>query len=1285
MPSLDLQDATVQFSRKQTRDLHGNSLGCMMFVSVMQQNVNSQIAASYILEREARLSEVDILLVQEPYVSPISSFGLSSYHRAVFRSSAKRKPKAVTIIRNKFINSIAIPENSHWLSGVIVTVCNSQLVILNVYLAPSTAIRSQLNTLSKVILNYSRYPTVLAGDFNCRSVRFGDVKCNARGRELEAFVERHSLAIIGSNSEPTHLNHNGFGRSCIDLTFVNNKAAKMDLVTNWSIKSAHCTTSDHRLIQFRLSVQRDTRRGIDENETTALQSAMYSNLSTEDLCNVLHRADLNLSPADFQDASTAIETVIAKMQAAIFATQKHRRNISPYKSTNEFWNAELDEYRSQVQKARRRYQLAIKSNSDSTGPKSLYNSLLRVYRRLIVRAKRKTWVDLCERSVEWSMPFKFAIDKLRHKTEIDYFTCDGVVITEPDQICTVVKRRFFPSDNTDCETTSQMLLRSSLAERYDVSDCIPVDNYEIRTAIYRLHPNKAPGLDGLTMKYIRALWITNSVTLKMIINDIIRSGVFPQTLKSSKLILIRKPGKNDNDIKSFRPVSLVPALSKVLEQIIFDRLLHHMRENGHLCANQYGFIKGRSTTDMLCDIAECIQANRAKKLKTALVSLDIQGAFDNAWHCSILNALEGMKVPGYLVSLIKTYLHARTAIVNIHGKDFCIETKRGCPQGSVLGPILWNTNITSILNKQRESTKIYAYADDFVVVITSESIAELMRGIEHQVRDIRNDLHSIKLTLSVDKTKFMVIDKFSSRNTLSLNDNTIPTSKSLQVLGVILDYRLSFTEHLASQVQKATLLLKRMRCLASNKHGAVYQQLKLLYHTCVIPKISYASPVWFPALNKKGNIRKLQTLARQYNIFITKSYRTVSMQASSILAATMPLKFVIKEDAIRYHETRTYSFARGCLAADLDRVPKITYSTVDTVPWSKPFSTCSNARVCSDTIQRIYVINRVRGADVVSLICAIDNSGVVRSSVFILNDCLNGLEREMICTVLAIKHFARDPTAAHTTEQTFSALYVEQPLVVRLLLNGRSGKHIVNNIRELMISRQVIVACCPSSIPVAVRRTVDDKFRTNDVFRVTDLCSNRLVKHNSYLMALRQWNSEWIAYDGAQTTKAIFPTVESRLKCSTTIDFYLSQIISSHGNFRSYLFRFNCSDTSLCACGSGSEETVAHVLTDCCRFAPERRAFFAQAGINELSLAKIPDILSCKDKAVHFRAFTRFILTRKEQRSVDEILGSFDHKTFLQVSRLLNADRGLQNQAPGEINAHDVGGQDSDDEDSTDE
>lgn len=138
-------------------------------IKVMQLNLNKQITASYLVAKEAKNNNVDLILGQEPYVSQHNTFGLAPYHRAYFRSTKKRKPTSIIVSRNKTLSMFSIPETTHWLTGVVITFGSTRIAIINAYLAPATSIDLQLKTLANIILKYNGLPLILTGDFNCRS------------------------------------------------------------------------------------------------------------------------------------------------------------------------------------------------------------------------------------------------------------------------------------------------------------------------------------------------------------------------------------------------------------------------------------------------------------------------------------------------------------------------------------------------------------------------------------------------------------------------------------------------------------------------------------------------------------------------------------------------------------------------------------------------------------------------------------------------------------------------------------------------------------------------------------------------------------------------------------------------------------------------------------------------------------------------------------------------------------------------------------------------------------
>lgn len=196
-------------------------------------------------------------------------------------------------------------------------------------------------------------------------------------------------------------------------------------------------------------------------------------------------------------------------------------------------------------------------------------------------------------------------------------------------------------------------------------------------------------------------------------------GTFPEIWKSAEIILVRKPGKDDNcDIKTYRPVSLLPVLGKAFETVINTRLKIETIEK--MSSRQYGFVARKSTVMAIEQLLKWHTDQRQKH--TMSIFLDITGAFDNLKWSVLHEDLERLGCSESTRGMIKSYLSNRTATLNLGGWKESITLTRGCPQGSILGPILWNSSMEELLVVSLpNNVHLQAYADDIVVSVAANN------------------------------------------------------------------------------------------------------------------------------------------------------------------------------------------------------------------------------------------------------------------------------------------------------------------------------------------------------------------------------------------------------------------------------------------------------------------------------------------------------------------------------------------------------------------------------------
>ena len=249
---------------------------------------------------------------------------------------------------------------------------------------------------------------------------------------------------------------------------------------------------------------------------------------------------------------------------------------------------------------------------------------------------------------------------------------------------------------------------------------------EIRNIIEKTKNNKAPGIDLINGKILKNLPPKAIRLMTIIYNAILRIQYYPKLWKLAQIIMLPKPGKDPHQAASYRPISLLPVFSKILEKIIYARLKPIIEKEKLIPDHQFGFRNKHSTIEQMHRlINEIILALENKQYCTALF-MDIEKAFDKINHESLLQTIR-KQFPEQIYQLIKSYLSSRTFVIKI--KDTYSEVKdikAGVPQGSVLGPILYTLYTANI--PTTTNSKILTFADDTSSARATEVNRRVLRG-----------------------------------------------------------------------------------------------------------------------------------------------------------------------------------------------------------------------------------------------------------------------------------------------------------------------------------------------------------------------------------------------------------------------------------------------------------------------------------------------------------------------------------------------------------------------------
>lgn len=422
-------------------------------------------------------------------------------------------------------------------------------------------------------------------------------------------------------------------------------------------------------------------------------------------------------------------------------------------------------------------------------------------------------------------------------------------------------------------------------------------NFELRR---RPLKGAAPGPDGIPDKIVKVFPDCFVEFLAAFYNRCIRDGVFPTEWKKGRLVLIPKQDKATiNRIPKSRPICVLDELGKAFERVICRKINAWLNDNPcyALSDNQFGFVEGRSTVDALCRVVGIVEDALSNGLVVVAISLDIENAFNSLPWRTIRSALKEKHIPDYIRRLIDSYLYNRFIMFPTKEGIESRKIQSGIPQGSVLGPLLWNIGYDSVLHKRLEEySNITCYADDTLLLTAAEDVETALARASLQVHIILGQIRRLGLKVATQKTEVMVFSRKSrgtSKETFVIDRDKVQVVDSFKYLGIILDRRLTFVPHFDYATAKTFRVTGALTGLMPNLRGPCESKRKL-YGNVILSVLLYGAPVWYSYLNRnKKNISKMNQSIRSVANRICCAYRTVSLDAASLLARMPPVILLV--------------------------------------------------------------------------------------------------------------------------------------------------------------------------------------------------------------------------------------------------------------------------------------------------------------------------------------------------------------------------------------------------------
>ena len=854
-------------------------------VKIIQLNLNRSTNAAKELVDLVQKSNLDIALLQEPsYVNHL----FPSLHTAnVVRPPTLDRPRAIIAIFNTAIKFEQILIQSGDICAIKVTSNQQEFLILSVYLPPNCRIDGHLQHIENILSQHNDTPIFISGDSNSSHTLWNSSADSPRGSQIFELIYHFDLTVL-TTPNPTY-QHNDGRSSYIDITLLSPNATRF--AQNFQ-QLPHPTYSDHTPQTFSINVPKpifSTQPSTWKfNENNFLWNVFSENFDNNEITSLINDINNATTHENIESCVINLTNIITNTAYKTIPIKKHY----PYTHTRNIYRTHEI---SILHKDTKRFKNKLHK---TTNPilKNIYRTkycdLKKKLTSLIAQQSETDWKNFIQNEDRspnvWNNTYKFIRNKLKDKIHTTPILSSD---RSPEEIVSLANS-LFPSDPTLC---TPILPPSNTPFSFPL--------FQFTLLIDQLNPKKAPGPDHITNNMIKHLPSQMISALHQLMLKCLSYGYFPATWRTSYTRIILKPNKTDHfSPSSYRPISLTSHLSKLYEKIVHIFLVRHLESNNLIHHSQHGFRNNKSSISALNKIITDID-NLNHKHK-AIISIDFKGAFDNAPHCKILNEMNNLNCPFYLKSIVSHYLNNRNIhIITDHHNIIHNPLGRGCPQGGVLSPTLWNIIMNSLLKKLSETYTCTAYADDLTIIASGSSVLNLALQINGITNTVSNWSNDNCIPINYQKSNVLPIARSPPFIEHMININIVTQSK---ILGVTFTSNLKFDKHVHNKISQLYKYFNILKIHISHKYGLTQTRRHILYKCLVIPSLLYASEIWSNRINQ-NTFRTLSTFDNALLRNTLNAYKSTPINTIHLLTNTPLIKDVIIVKTDTYNNIQNLS------------------------------------------------------------------------------------------------------------------------------------------------------------------------------------------------------------------------------------------------------------------------------------------------------------------------------------------------------------------------------------------
>lgn len=871
---------------------------------IMLWNAQSITSKSKQLQLENMLNteHIDIILITETFLKPQHTYQIRNFN--IYRNDRLTHAHGgvAIAIRNNIAHKICSPANTSHIENMSIEVkINNIPTRIIVAYSPKFSIHF-MNDIQKLTAINAQY--MIFGDFNAKHQSWNCNSINKAGNALFD-MQQASNFVIHYPHEHTHFPHSGQSPSTIDLAIANVNFT-FDLFTHIDqMSSDHApvicnvlgtsTVTSRKIFDYSKADWKKYRQIIESRLVNAPIPATEAevNSAIKSFTEIIISARSSAVPIKNQRTKTKISTETLSMI-------QHKNRLKRLWQRAGTWT-EKQQIKCELNRMQKLINKMVKDD---------YNAHFEQQLSKLEKGDKLVWKLAKQlRGNQDESANNIKIDGLDSIDDYDRAECLSKIFAKAHKIT---------SDYThENDTTVRNKINSYNAQLFFNCEAPYIEVNEVKTIIKAMKPFKSPGPDSIQNIIVKKLPHAAIVWFTDILNVCLKRSYWPSAFKIAKIIPIPKAGKPSTDPHSYRPISLLNAMGKILEKIIQERLTTQIDQKHLLPEYQFGFRKGHSTVHQAIRIKKFILNNKHNKRSTGMLLLDIEKAFDTVWHDGLISKLIDMKLPIYMVRMINAFIRNRSFAVHI---NHAISSEKNIPvglaQGTCLSPILYALYIADL--PTRLDTELALYADDTAVLSAAKSANTIVKRLNESLRSIQCFLRKWRIKINTKKTQAILFTfdnkkKRTPTKQLMHDNHKIELHKTVCYLGITFDKKLSFKEHITNAINKTNRCFRAIYPLIAPKSHLSSENKQLIYTSIIRPILAYGSPVWVSAA---------RTHKHKCNVMQNKILKTIHK-----LRMRTPSSYITQTTQIqpfdKFTEVSNTNFIRNCNASEYNLIREI--------------------------------------------------------------------------------------------------------------------------------------------------------------------------------------------------------------------------------------------------------------------------------------------------------------------------------------------------------------------------